>query len=220
MPPSVRAAVVTGGHTYHVPKFHELFRSLPGVDACIQHLDDYASSSDETLASYDTVVFYFYPVKPTVPTNEGQEWFEGKPKSVLSKLGSTPQGIIVLHHAILAWPEWDFWKKLVGIEDRKFTYDFDKQLRIEVASASHPITKGLESWDMTDEAYGMKGAGEGSEILLTCMHPRNIPTIAWTRQFGKSRAFCYQSGHDPKTWADPNFREVLRRGILWSAGKL
>lgn len=218
--PDVRVAVVTGGHTFDVPKFHRLFRSLEGVEAFVQHLDDYASSTDDVLASYDVVVFYFMPFKPTVPADDGLEWFEGKPKSVLEKLGASKQGVVVLHHAILAWPDWDFWKKLVGIEDRAFTYDFDQSLRIEVADAKHPITKGLKSWDMVDEAYGMKGAGEGSEVLLTCRHPRNLPTIAWTRQFNKSRVFCLQSGHDPQPWADANFREVLRRGILWSAGRL
>ena len=217
---TVRTAVVTGGHTYDVPKFHQLVRSLEGVEAYVQHLDDYASSTDEALASYEAVVFYFYPVQPAVPTDEGHEWFEGKPKSTLEKLGATGQGIVVLHHAILAWPEWDFWKRLVGIEDRTFTYDFDQHVRIEVANAAHPITKGLTSWDMIDEAYGMRGAGQGSEVLLTCKHPRNIPTIAWTRQSGKSRVFCFQAGHDPQSWSNPNFREVLRRGILWSAGKL
>jgi type 1 glutamine amidotransferase len=32
--------------------------------------------------------------------------------------------------------------------------------------------------------------------------------------------FCYQAGHDNVTWQDPNFREVLRRGLLWSARRL
>jgi hypothetical protein len=212
-------AVVTGGHSYDVPNFHRLFRSLDGVDAYIQHIDDFAASSDETRRSYDAVVFYFFPVKPAVPTDEGQAWFQGKPKTALEALGATKQGIVVLHHAILAYPEWDVWNRITGIEDRAFTYHFDQSVHVDVANTTHPITRGMTPWDMIDETYGMKGAGEDSDVLLTCNHPKNLPTVAWTRTHGLSRVFCLQSGHDNQCWQNPNFREVLRRGILWSAGK-
>jgi len=215
-----RVAVVTGGHSFDVPNFHGLFRSLHGVDACIQHLDDFASSPPEVRAGYDVVLFYFYIVKPTVPTDDGLEWFQGKPKSALEALGASPQGIVLLHHAILAWPDWDLWKRLVGIDDRAFTYHFDQHVRIEVARPDHSITNGIEAWEMVDETYGMKGADARSEVLLTCKHPKNIPTVAWTRAHGESRVFAFQSGHDNQSWSHPAFREVLRRGILWSARKL
>jgi type 1 glutamine amidotransferase len=32
--------------------------------------------------------------------------------------------------------------------------------------------------------------------------------------------FCFQSGHDNLTWSNPSFREILARGIRWSAGRL
>ena len=70
------------------------------------------------------------------------------------------------------------------------------------------------------ETYHVPGAGEGSRVLLTTDHPRNIPTVAWTRPHGKARVFCLQLGHDEQAWSDPNFKRVLRRGILWSVGRL
>jgi type 1 glutamine amidotransferase len=47
-----------------------------------------------------------------------------------------------------------------------------------------------------------------------------MKTIGWTRQYKKSRVFCFESGHDNQTWVSPEFREVLRRGLLWCARKL
>ena len=91
---------------------------------------------------------------------------------------------------------------------------------IEVANADHPITQGISDWDMTDETYTMRNAGPDSEVLLTAKHPKSMNTIAWTRSFRNCRVFCFQSGHDNETWVEPNFREVLRRGILWSARML
>jgi len=37
----VKVAVITGGHSYNVQGFHQLFRSLKGIDAYVQHIQDF-----------------------------------------------------------------------------------------------------------------------------------------------------------------------------------
>ena len=44
---SIRVAVVTGGHSFNVVEFHDLFGQLSGIRAYIQHMDDFF---DEVLA--------------------------------------------------------------------------------------------------------------------------------------------------------------------------
>ena len=44
---------------------------------------------------------------------------------------------------------------------------------------------------------------------------QSIPTLGWTRRWGEARVFCLQLGHDNDAWKVPQFREVLRRGLLW-----
>ena len=86
-------------------------------------------------------------------------------------------------------------------------------LQVQVANRDHPITRSLTGWTMGDETYTMAEAGPSSEILLTVAHPRSMRTLAWTRQFKQSRVFCFQSGHDNVTWANPAFPEILQRGL-------
>ncbi|MBK8021919.1 MAG: ThuA domain-containing protein [Chloroflexi bacterium] len=93
-------------------------------------------------------------------------------------------------------------------------------MTVEVVDATHPITKGLANWTMLDETYKMESAGEGSQILLGTHHPKSLRTLAWTRQYRNSPVFCYASGHGKDTWADPNVKTVVERGIQWAAGKL
>lgn len=215
--PSV--AVVTGGHAYDVPAFHRLFRHYAGeMEVLIQHLDDFACSPPEVRQAYDAVVFYVMMMEG--PMDEGQPWYAGRPKTALAQLGETPQGIVVLHHALLAYPQWPVWSRLVGIEERGFGYFIGETLRTEIADPDHPITRGLDPWTMVDETYTMAEAGPGNHVLLRCDHPKSTRTLAWTRQHGQARVFCYQAGHDDQTWSDASFREVLRRGILWSARRL
>jgi len=214
---AIKTAVVTGGHGYDVPGFHELFRGLKGIDAYIQHMDDFASSSEETRDAYDVVVFYIMLKK--TPENEGQPWYCGKPRTALEHLGGTKQGILVLHHAILAYPEWQPWNDIVGIDSRKFGFHIGENVHVNVADSGHPITNGIADWDMIDETYTMDDAGDGSEILLTIQHEKSMKTIAWTRQHGNSRVFCFQSGHDAQTWTNASFRQVLAQGVEWCAGR-
>ena len=127
---------------------------------------------------------------------------------------------MVLHHALLAFPEWPRWSEVCGIDDRTFGFHHDQQVPIEVADPTHPITAGLADWELPDETYTMSSADKDSRILLTTDHTLSMRTLAWTRQFGQARVFCFQSGHDNATYADRGFRTVLHRGIRWAAGAL
>ena len=214
----VKCAVVTGGHSYDVLGFHQLFRGLAGVDAYIQHMDDFASSSKEVREGYDAVVFYIFFMEG--PTDEGLPWYAGAPKTALERLFETSQGIVVLHHALLAYPQWPAWQDLVGMEDRSFGFYNDQTIQVEIAAPDHPITQGLSGWEMIDETYTMSDPGPNNQILLTTQHPKSMRVLAWSRQVKQKRVFCFQSGHDALTWRDVHFQDVLRRGILWSAGRL
>jgi len=136
---TITVAVVTGGHAYDVFNFHRLFRSLSGVEAIIQHMDDFASSPLEVRESYNAVLFYIMLMQG--PTNEGQPWYAGRPKDALEHLGSTPQGIFVLHHALLAYPQWPVWSELVGIAD-----DRNKEFREDLLGWSK-ICRRIYIWD-------------------------------------------------------------------------
>lgn len=213
----LKAAVVTGGHSYEVIPFHDLFRALPGIDAYIQHLDDFTSSPQEVRDGYDAVVFYIMP--SGAPTDESP-WFSGHPKTAFEHLGETNQGIIMLHHALFAYPDWSVWDEMVGMQNRLVTgYQHDEHIPVDVAFPGHPVVQGITPWTILDETYELHDPGPDSQVLLTTTHPHCMRSIAWTRRYRSARVFCYQSGHDHQAFEDASFRTVLRRGILWTAGR-
>lgn len=214
----LRVAVVTGGHPFDVIGFHNLFRALPEADCYIQHMEHYTTTPPETRAGYDAVLFYNMHME--TPTGEEPRWTEKGIKATLEELGETLQGIFVLHHAILAFPDWPLWSEIVGIPDRRFGFYHDESIHVEVANPEHPITRGLAPFDLVDETYTMQDAGPGSDILLTTDHPRSMKTIGWTRQYKKARVFCLELGHDNAAYANPNLRTLISRGIAWCAHRL
>lgn len=215
----IKTAVVTGRHPFDVPALHEAFRSIPEIDFYPQHMEDFVSDAGKVRDWYDVVVFYnFHQETP----GDEQGWWEKAARESLERLGETRQGLLVLHHALLAYKQWPLWNALTGVQERTFGYYMNQPLRVQVADAAHPITQGLADWDMVDETYTMADARpeDGNTVLLTTNHPLSMKTLAWTRQYKNARVFCWQSGHDGLTFSNPSFRTVLSRGIRWLAGRV
>ena len=187
---SLKVAFVTGGHFFQVTDLQRTLKALPGMDVYIQHMDDWCSAGGER-ATYDVVVFYHMLMAGPPETGE---WYQGAVRGTLEELGQSPQGIVVLHHAILAYPQWEFWSRLVGIPDRSFGFHQSQSLRVRVTDTAHPVTRGMADWDMTDETYTMADpqGEDGNAILLTVDHPRSMKSLAWTRRHGQAKVFCLQ----------------------------
>ena len=214
----LRVAVVTGGHRYDVMNFHRLFRSLDGIDAYIQHMDDFASSPREVRDDYDAVLFY--TMMKDGPADDGLPDYAGKPLTALTHLGERSQGIFLLHHSLMAYPAWPQWDAMTGVSHRdQFEYYDEQQVNVEVVRV-HPVTEQLPNWEMVDETYVMHEPSADSEVLLAADQDRSMVALAWTRHYRRSRVFVYQSGHDDRAWSNPSFQKVVRRGLLWCAGRL
>ncbi len=219
MTDAIKVAVVTGGHRFDVPNFHGLFRNLKGIDAYIQPLDDFVSPGDRARDFYEVAVFY--NMHREGPADENRPRWMGRPREALESWLATGKGIVMLHHAILAFPEWEPWVNMVGVVAGSFeSFSHDETMRIKVADGGHPITHALSDWEMVDETYVMDEPDSDSHLLLTTDHPKCMTAIGWTRQYGDTRVFCLQSGHDNQTWKDENFQVVLTRGIQWVSGKI
>lgn len=211
MADALQVAVITGGHLFDVIEFQKLWWSLGGVQAFVQHIDDFCGSADATRAAYDAVVFYTMPPGRPVGSHE-----------VLARLGEDGRGVVLLHHGILAYPDWAAWGELVGIPDRSFHgYHHDRMLTVRVEAPEHPITAGLLPWCLVDETYDMANPEPGNHLLLSLegQEPGTMTQVAWTRTHGRSRVFCLQLGHDARCWRDAGFRRVLGNGLFWAAGR-
>jgi type 1 glutamine amidotransferase len=207
----IKTAVITGNHPYEVPQFINMFRSLESVDFYPQYLENFAADLANVQEQYDVVLFY----------NMHMVLDNGPVQAALEKLGATKQGIFCLHHGILSYPDWSVWSDVIGIPNRHFSYHPLQTVHVENADPSHPITQGLQPWEIVDETYKMDAAtGPENHVLLTTKHPLSLNSLAWTRKYRNSPVFCLASGHGKEIYDDASFRKVVERGILWAAGRI
>ena len=90
---------------------------------------------------------------------------------------------------------------------------------------THPITEGIEDFDLVTEQYWVL-SDEYNDVLATTTQevrpwdawnrPVTAPAI-WTRQWGKGRIFVSAPGHRIEIVEDPNVRTIIERGLLWAA---
>jgi len=206
----IKTAVITGHHPFDVPAFHAAFRSMAEIDAYPQDMEEFAADVGGRRAEYDALLFFnFHQEMPGAPVLEA-----------LEALGESEQGIFILHHGLLAFPDWRLWADLVGIQDRSFDVHMDHKLKIQIADPEHPVTRGLSDWEMLDETYVLAEPDADSEAVLYTDDAKSMRSIAWTRRYKKARVFCFQSGHDHQAYANPNFRKVISRGLQWAAGRI
>ena len=213
----IKTAVITGKHPFDVPAFHAAFRSIPEIDFYPQDMEEFAADIGDRRAEYDVLLFFNFHQE--TPGSAGSKT-DTATKAALDTLGDSEQGIFILHHALLAYPDWPLWASLVGIQAPGWSVNMDINLHIQVADPQHPITQGLSDWTMLDETYVVGEPDADSEILLFTDDPKSMRSIAWARRYKQARVFCFQSGHDHNAYENPNFRQVISRGIQWVARRI
>jgi len=139
-------------------------------------------------------------------------------------------GLVVLHHAQAAFQSWHEYHNIIGTAYIYFDVEIDGKpwphgkvhegmnIPITVVDDQHPITRGMKDFEIIDETFKGRWWTEGNHVLLTTNHPENDEPIAWTREYGKSRVFNIQLGHGIEAHSSPEFRELLVRGVRWTAG--
>ena len=90
---------------------------------------------------------------------------------------------------------------------------------------THPITQGIEDFDLVTEQYWVL-SDEYNDVLATTTQevrpwdawnrPVTAPAI-WTRQWGKGRIFVSAPGHRLEVVRSEPVRTIIERGLLWAA---
>ncbi len=216
---SVRVLVVTGGHGFETNEFFAMFKEMPGIAfEAVQHPDAQAKFSAEAARNYDVIVLYDMWQKIDAA---GQRDFLARVKE--------GKGLVALHHAIANYQEWPDYARLIGaryylkpevvdgVQKAQSIYKHDVDLKVRVADPDHPVTRGVKDFAINDETYKLFDVDPKAHVLLTTDEPTSEPKIGWAREDGPSRVVYIQLGHGARAYQSPEYRQILRQAILWTA---
>jgi len=117
------------------------------------------------------------------------------------------------------WPEYRKICRRVWDHSGGSGHDGFGRFRVEIATIEHPITKGMKSFETTDELYCRQRGELPIEVLAVArskMTGRDEP-MAWVNTYGKGRVFQTVLGHAPESIRGAGPAELIRRGSIWAA---
>ncbi len=217
----IRVLVVTGGHDFEREPFFKLFKDKPDITyQAVEHPHAHALLKAEAAKQYDVLVLYDMTQEIT---DEAKADFVGRLKD--------GKGLVMLHHAIASYQQWPEYAKIIGaryylqktvvdgVEKPRSAYKHGMNFKIHLADPQHPVTRGLKDYDIHDETYKWFDVSPECHPLLTTDEPESNKVIGWVKTYEGARVFYMQSGHDHFAYENPNFQQILRQAIRWTARK-
>lgn len=217
---------------------------IPGLDATSTWTIDVMGSTPsattyfsevtaENLAKYEL----FYSNNPTGPVFTNAP--SGATKKQIFQDWHTAGGSWAGHHAATDFEKanggsWNWWHDNIdgSYFDRHDLNNTPGTVVFQPNYVNHPILRGLTTpWNVQEEWYLMIRNVEtvaGFQVLAkVTVSGSSLGTTArpaiWIKENSNmrgGRAFYTIRGHDPKTFAEPQFRDIILRGILWSVHRL
>lgn len=218
----IKVAVVTGGHDFEKEEFLSLFAGHKDIEYVHVPQSDHSEIfEDISQWPYDVIVLYNMTQK-----------ISPRRRANFVKLLEDDVGLVVLHHAILAFQQWGEYKRIVGgrlyledavedgIEGKKLEYKHGVDFTIHIEDTEHPITRGLSDFTVHDETYKHGVFEPGNRVLLTTNESTSDSIIGWVSGYDKGKVCFIESGHGPTIYSDANFRRLTAQAIRWCAGRL
>jgi type 1 glutamine amidotransferase len=211
--PPLRVLVVTGGHPY-ATTFYTVFEGADDI-----HWDHALSNHEayhgDLRKRYDVLVLYDFTQDITAAE-----------KTNLRDFAEAGKGIVVLHHALADYQDWEWYKEMVG---GKYlmkpegsmpasTYLHDQENCVTPVMR-HPITAHVGTMHLWDETYKGMWISPDVKVLLRTDAPTSDGPVAWISPYPKSRVVCIQLGHGETAHLYPNYRVLVQNAIRWTAGR-
>ena len=183
--------------------------------------------------------------EPTVPSKELQA-------NLKTLMQSGDKGFVFFHHSVASWVHtWpagvngsnayvevmggaaDWGTPIKNIRGKDYPPSgFKKQPQhITVVDKAHPITAGVDDFDIVDESYLWPVFEDSVHPLLRTNvpqtaenyrpqqagHPPGSNLCGWYKSAERSPVAYIQHGHDNDGWSNPNFQKLLLNAIKWTA---
>lgn len=213
----IHVLVVAGGHSFDTTAFYNMFQSFENItfDTLMQPHANRVIASGK-VKEYDVLVFYdMWKNLNSLEKAAYIDWFQ------------SGKGMVFLHHSIVSYQDWNEFKEIVGgkyytrvppgEEDKLSNYRHDIEIPVSISDPSHPVTKGMDDFQILDEGYENIWLRDGVKILLEADHPDCYPVTGWTHSYLNGEVVYLMHGHDRHAYQNENFQLLVQNAIWYVA---
>jgi uncharacterized protein len=206
--------VVAGGHRFDTLNFFSLFREMDDFefDTIMQPRANQLIASGNA-NHYHSIVFY-----------DSWKTITEKEKEAYKALLQKGTGMVFMHHALVSYQDWPEFKNIIGgrykspkfkgdtVNISAYMHDIDMFV---TTNQNHPVTKGIDSFEIHDEGYMKFDLKPGIVPLLETKHQYSDSIIGWAHQVENSRIIYLMPGHDKNGFGNATYKSILKKSIRW-----
>jgi len=205
------------GDIYHGPVLMRdgLITALVRENIPVTFIEDPAELNAKSLSECSLLII----------ARNGRYWPEGYGKPQTAWMTDAQQkavwdfvnnggGFLAVHNAHTMYPQGGLYYKLFGGDYGGHPAPYVFTVRIE--NKNHPITAGVEDFEVFDEQHTVKYYLDREHLLLRSIARNNLESEAgWWREVGQGR-FCYLApGHTPEALGHPMMQRLIRNAVNW-----
>lgn len=205
------------GDRYHSPVYirDNLASAFVRENVPITFIENTEALSAESLKDFQLLVIL----------RDGMNWPQGFDKPYVRWMTEAQQqaiwdfvneggGFLALHNGQGLYPPKGLYYKLFGGDYGGHPKPYVFTVRVE--DKNHPITAGVEDFEIFDEQHTVKYYLDREHLLLRSIARDNLASEAgWWREIGKGR-FCYLApGHSAESLGHPMVQRLIRNAINW-----
>lgn len=212
-----RALVIYGDQVHdplHLGPALERMLETAGIDA--RFSVDPAALSAENLAQVDLFVILrdgTWFANPT-PQEPIAMWMQPGQEQALRAFVERGGGLLALHNCTGLYPEGGLYLDTLG-----GTYNGHGPLEhfsVRVTDPLHPITQGIETYQIWDEQHTPTPQAADLHHLLESTSAEGIISSAgWTRTMGKGRVCYLANGHSREAINHPVYQRLMVQAAQW-----
>jgi uncharacterized protein len=221
----MRLLLITGGRHHFVettPVIAGFLRAAGHSTKVTRHARELLAPG---LARYDAIVLNTcrggandgrYPIPPAELDND----FTREQREAFQGHVAAGGGLVSLHVAPTSCPDWPEMRRICGggwVWGKSWHPPFGR-FRVELTDASHPLAKGLESFETDDEIYCDLDIPDGVAVALHATHDGIDRPMAWTTRYGQGRVANISFGHAVVSCENPAFRRLVLNAVDHVAG--
>ncbi len=166
--------------------------------------EDPAVLSVEDLANFDAIVLYANHDEITDEQNEA-----------LMTFVESGGAFVPIHSASYCFRNSKDFVELVG---GQFESHDTATFMAEIVNDEHPAMAEVTPFASWDETYKHTKQSNDRTVLMERVEGEHREAYTWTREQGHGRVFYTALGHDERTWARPEFHQLIESGLYWALG--
>ncbi|HPM84464.1 MAG TPA: ThuA domain-containing protein [Candidatus Anammoximicrobium sp.] len=210
-PPAIRVLIFTGQNNHNwretTPKLKAILEA--GGRFAVDVTEHPEQCDAAMLAKYDVLVSDWN----TWGKPPGTNWPDATRAAFLDFVRNG-KGFVAVHAGSSSFFDWAEYQQIAGAWWKLGQTGHGAPHEFSVKPvADHPITRGVQPFDTTDELWQKPGVHPAATVLAT----GDDQPVALVTEFGKGRGFTLLLGHSEAFMETPGFQTLLCRGVEWAA---